>query len=92
MVNQDFINQHKRTTKSTSPILFFHTFLNDERDIEYQGYIFRLDKNGCGKAMLFEWCFGQADVEMGFTKSFLNRCHFYDNSHSMIKAAEVYAS
>lgn len=82
-----FAQEHRRTTKSRDPILFFHSWLDGE--IEYQGYLFLLRKNGTGRAQLFEWFFGDESRETDVTPSFLSRCTFYD-SNAAFKAAYEY--
>lgn len=79
--SNDFISTHARNTNSKTPILFFHAWANGV--VEQQGYIFRLTNEGTGSAQLFEWLNGSESGDMSFTKAYLVRCTFYDNSDEM---------
>lgn len=73
---------HRKANKDKTPILFFHSW-NSEGEMEYQGYIYRLNRDGTGMAQLFEWTMGNPSEHMAFTKAFLERCTFYTSDYEM---------
>ena len=72
-----------------SPILFFHSHSPDGA-IHWQGYIYRLDKDGTGEAQLFEWFMGAPSDTVRFTKAFLAECSFYSSDRAMFEAYARY--
>ena len=81
-----FIGKHKRKFIEGSPILFFHS-LSDLGEIEYQGFLVELKRDGTGRAQLFDWMLGQlSDEGLYFTKAFLESCRFYTTDREMREA------
>ena len=80
--DSSFIRRYARTQRTNKhPILFFHSF-DGAGQIALQGYIYYLDKDGCGLAYTFDWLFGQRSEEsLHFTKAFLSECVFYSTDH-----------
>jgi hypothetical protein len=93
--DENFIETHKRKAKRNTqgkqadeqtPILFFHTM--EDGEINWQGYLFELNEDGTGLAVLFSWFHGCETDTIQTTKAFLTECVFYSTAYEMNKAAE----
>jgi hypothetical protein len=67
------------------PLLFFHSW-NPNNTVERQGYIWRLRRDGTGKATLFEFGMGEPSDDIVITPLFLECCTFY-GSDEQLRAA-----
>jgi hypothetical protein len=81
-INDLIAKHHRKGSKAKTPILFFHSW-DSEGHLEYQGYIYLLNKDGTGMAQLFSWMFGDESDVMAFTKAFLEKCTFYTSDVEM---------
>lgn len=84
--DDNFISRFTRE-KGKTPIVFFLAS-NDKGDVTYQGYIYRLRKDGTGKARLFSWVPGEESGDMEFTRAFLSECKFYSNDEAWRSEAD----
>jgi hypothetical protein len=77
--DDNFIRRFARE-KGKTPIVFFLADADDGG--VYQGYIYRLRKDGTGRARLFSWITGAESDSMEFTCAFLSECKFYSNEEA----------
>lgn len=64
--------------------LFFHWC--DHGEIEHQGHLLALTKNGYGRAQLFEWFWGEPSQVIEVTPEYLSACVFYTTCDAMNQA------
>jgi hypothetical protein len=79
------INDYNQRKKGDTPICFFHWW--EDGNIQYQGFVVRLNKDKSGTCKLMSWLDGYEDEDLiAVTSSFFNDCTFYDSTYQMNSA------
>lgn len=83
MNTNELIERYARP-EAGGPIVYFHRLIDGE--IDHQGYITALHRDGTGEATLFDWLEGEPSAEINFTRAYLDQCVFYASDLDMRSA------